>query len=204
LRGKSRWGRGSPPRARMSPAERSTGAAEANGTREQENVGAPRGNGGSVGRWPRVQQTGWRVPRHKHCSSGCHGMFKTRLTCGNMVCPRPPRLSWRVRRNVCNVLQVSPTGRRTPAGNGRVAVPGLEPTSQDRGTLCSPELVGPNSAGGLQFLPVLRTEANLIGRKNLVSLRNCPGQGSDRKDCGSDGVRRLFENSTVCLIVNAN
>jgi len=22
--------------------------------------------------------------------------------------------------------------------------------------------------------------------------------------CGSDGVRRLFENSTVCLIVNAN
>jgi hypothetical protein len=41
-------------------------------------------------------------------------------------------------------------------------------------------------------------------RKSLVSYRHCPGQGSDRKDCGSDGVRRLFENSTVCLIVNAN
>ncbi|MFI6426646.1 hypothetical protein, partial [Promicromonospora sp. NPDC050880] len=40
--------------------------------------------------------------------------------------------------------------------------------------------------------------------KESGKLEELPRAGKRSEDCGSDGVRRLFENSTVCLIVNAN
>ena len=122
------------------------------------------------------------------------------------MCPASPRTELAGRHRACNVLRRQPD-RETDT----------EEHDRDTGRLGWPTGVGTHYENGLAFvrpghrswglpMKVGRSETwktgGWNGRKESGKFEGLPRRGWDGKFwfCG---VRRLFENSTVCLIVNA-
>ena len=142
-----------------------------------------------------------RIYSRRHRSAGPWRIPDLGARDAGAVCRASLAGGWRMPRRACNVSDVSPTGRRTQRAHqgerrGSEWPPGAGTHIYEVALSAPRRTCGACWPRGRPFLGTRDLERP-VGSGKLAGL---PRRGQGLGGSGSDGVCRLFENSTVCLI----